>query len=413
MERTTISRKKIKLRHLLGCSIIIAAVYLIITAGAPAYTVPLAEERLNNLAENLSRSAKVSGQDARMHYNSLSLDGFGQNTHGVVARWSLDILRQSWLNVEKLTFSSENVHLVPNHLAPDSTLLQFTQLMNVIAGSELLYSIQASPTAYYLLRTNGNKDNYDIHHNIWLPEKGELTIRDQENNLSIRLGQKFIIDATLKHPYTNLVSILTTGSIEAKLHEKTWKATNGNLRINMVKKTPRVIESKGTFTLDNVTVQQDDHDSTPANFNIAWLYKEIMSMNGAVESSELEIERSMLTDDVVKVAASGRLYFSVEDNQPYGEIVLEINDIKLLAESGWIKGTDRADFENVLEAMIGQALEHRTQEIITIQREQGGEWKCGKIACQTLINQGMLGGSYKNKERNHGKKSSDYTAETS
>ncbi len=398
MEQPTPSKKKTQTRYLLGIAAILVAVYAVQTAGAPSYTLPLAEKRLHQLNDVFLKYAKISGQDAVMHYSNLALIGFGPSKKVTIDRWSVDIIRPSWLNMEKMTLSSENVEMLPNHTSPDSLLLEFPQTINIITGSELSYNITPDKPFYFL--SDESEDGSNVTQKISLVKDASLQFHNKHAGYSVFMEDSLSGESSLNTKDESWMASLHTGAASLQKNDVTWKVENAAFRLSAAKKSPVEITSKGTLTLDNITLSEIVIDQ-PINFNIAWVYKETLNLAGAEDSSEITIERGMLTDDKVKIASSGTLHFSVEEKDPYGELVLEISDVKLLAASHWIKDSKRAEFKKLLEVMIGQKIEKRTQEIITIAREKNGEWKCGKITCQTLVEQGMLGMLIFNPEKHH------------
>ncbi len=399
MTKTTPSNKKTQWRYLLGIVAILATVYAVQTAGAPAYTLPLAEKKLHQLNDAFVKYAKISGRDAALHYNNISLIGFGPNKKANIDRLSLDILRPSWLNMERQTLSSENVEMLPNHMTPDSTLLQFSDVIHVITGSELSHTITPSLPLY--LSSFSKEDGLETIQKLSLAKGASLVVDDKRAHYKLFFGDSLFGDSTIISATASWLASLHTGPASLQKNDTIWNVSNAVIRLNTIKQSATDIESKGTFTLDDITVANMP-TKEPLSFNIAWNYKEALNVTGAEDSSELTIERGMLTNEQVKIASSGTLYFSVEDQEPYGELVLEISDVKILAASSWIAEDKRADFKKMLEDMIGQKLEKRTQEIIPIGREKNGEWKCGKIACNTLLERGMLDTLIFNQEKHHG-----------
>lgn len=388
MTESLAARPSFKVKPLFGCAAIIFAIYLILFSGAPNYTESKAEENLAHFSSLLTQAAKIIGYESRLQYSSVQIQGFAYEKWAKISKLSVDMSREAWLGSKRFGISSDNAQLIPNPLQLNRAQLKFPEAINLIMGSDLLYVI--NHTLPILYSSGKNIKDEGVDHNLTIEHGNMLTLSNPENTLNLKFDDGYGVNITLAAPYNNAIISGHGGEVELLKDTHQWDIDSSRFHFSITQKSPKTAETRGTLTLEDLSYTTGDISTKPISLNAAWVYNETRGMTGSLETSEFIIERSVITDDDLHIAVSGTLDFSMDEAMPYGEVILEVNDLKLLAASNWIADSYRDKFTSMLKEITDEDIVARSHGTIPIRRKKGGEWYVGRVSFKSLLDKGLL-----------------------
>ena len=378
----------LKSKQIIGGTAIFIALYTILFSGTPRFSSVDAERMLSDMSAYFSKEASSRNQEAKLQYSEVEIHGFAYEKWARVSNLSLDWMLQQWQGSSRFAISTSAADLIPDPINERRITLKLGDVINLIAGSELLARVEPSqPLIYSMVRTATTPPGTTTHR-LTLPADMRITTPEPKRNILLALDAPVLADITLSDTQKQLRAVLTTGGLRATMGEDSWSARSAELHYDALQSTSEATGSKGTLTLDQLRFTRKEAATTPATLTAAWTMKEQHTISGATEAISLSLDQCLLADGTLKIVANGMVNFDIDD-AAYGDVILEINDASAFIKSSLIKEDKKAAALAMLSGIMGQDMTGHKQAIINITRMKNGVWMVGKVPLAELLEEGF------------------------
>jgi hypothetical protein len=382
------NRNKSMASPVLGGAAILVALYTVLFGGVQNFTTEDAEHLLEDLSSHLSEESSYRGKETKLQYNNLEIKGFAYEKFAHVSKLSLDFIYQQWQGGTRLGISTENAELIPDPSNGSRTFLRLGDGVNLISSSELLAIIKPAKPLLYSFNKHP-KEEGAVKHRLQVPGNIGVTMLNPKREVTLQLSKPAHADITFFEDRHRLRTQIVSGPLVALMDSGYWRIDDADIRYDSVQRSADVAESKGTLTLENIGFNRKEVNPDPYNLTAAWTLREQKNIGGATDSSQLDIEHCLLTDDNVKIAVNGVVNFDIDD-KAYGELTVEISNPSLFLKSAWISPNKRELATSLLHEVLGDDADIEKQIIITLSRPKDGQWRIGKMPLDALLDKGFL-----------------------
>ncbi len=392
------------------------------------------EENLQKLASEFERIGNENDQTIKFTYGDIEFKGWGYKKQAVVHKIAVDIVSKE-ANPEKFKLSTEEVAVSLDPVNPKRLLVSFAKPIAVAQGDYNAGSLDYSePVLVSYMKTDvGGVEGF--RYDVTLPQQiGFIAPKAAETSTQATTTQENPVDGGMKNfiysmnfSKTPVLQYIFVPSQKVSTVEYDFSGASitgdGKTKIAVGNWVSRFNEQEGDregrlagkYSLDiaDIVVSAGENNSKPyaISFNTDYTVDYLksapaeqaqkMSVDPAVaaknedndnmytskspdENRDITINRLSFSSPDFNLNVSGKFANDKADPLPFGEININIDDIKNFLASDIMAAQDKKLLNAVIAKVTGAPVEGQTQVTIPIKREKMGVLFVGKTTFEEL-----------------------------
>lgn len=365
--------------------------WLVLSRGDDMIAKPFIETQLNKIAENIASQAALSGDEAKLTYGKVSVEGGVFNKKAIIRDLKLEYTAQlPFSNTQKTILTTPKAFVTADQIQSQTINIKFPEPFAVTREDYQPLSLTFEGAPVYKFHFDGDMEAHELK----LPNKLVLGVDAQSDNpveVAVHYAADPIFKRSINHATSENTSQIKIHNISLSSNVESNEIRVGDFAFNSKELTgqPDTRKFDSQVDIGSVEIQQLDKVMGPyyLTADVSGDYKSTRDAEGkaSVTHVNMDVKKLTLSTNEYDVTAIGSFSRVPEDPMLFGAGNIVIQGLDKFRNSELVNIEDNRLKDLLIATITGNADINATSAEFAVRREQSGTFFIGKTTFENLI----------------------------